>query len=132
MVVKLLESVHLTTPLRHGSLLVVKARQLACRNCLAVISKAIDQHMLKEATAIFGENGLGLKKNDLSTRIKAMESNTSKSSKCLRANDDRYAPKLKLSIPNAPPVKVVNRKMKKMEQTEITRYNTVIAVIKVN
>ncbi len=93
------------------------------------VNAAVKKHIEREATLIFGENGLSLKKKDLEEKIKAVQSDTLKAYYALRSDDEKYAPKLKLKVPDG--VNVISNTGTVLAVEEIKRNSSVMAYFKV-
>jgi hypothetical protein len=103
----------------------------ALSSALKVVNDAIKSHIEREAPTIFGESGLNLKPKDLADMLKAVQSDTLKAYYALRTDDEKYAPKLKLKIPDS--ATMVNNKNppQSISAEEIKRNSSVTAYFKV-
>jgi hypothetical protein len=101
------------------------------KRALQLVDELFAKHVASEAHNIYGDAGMGLKAKALEGKLKEVEAGTLKMYSALKAADDKYAPKIKVSFP-ASGAKVINTKGgKPMEPVDIQRGDQVTAVVRI-
>lgn len=93
---------------------------------LVAFQEACINYIQTHGTAIFGSDGLNMKKSALAEKLAELAAGTTKIYRLVKTSDDGYPPKVSIKFPaNSDMVKIVNRKNKPLKTTDVGRGDTV-------